>query len=765
MQIQSFEMKGLTVFKKPQKVDFGEMPAGLVAVVGPNGGGKSTLLEAIFATLYRAMPTHGTLPQNCHGRDAKLRLSFTMSDHRFEATILVDAVSNKQEAYLLMDGSPIVNGKLGEFDKAIASIVGTERMTLSSTFNSQTRKGSFIGLDVAERKSLFIEMLGLGNYPVMEERAKSLHADALLESVHLNGQRGALQERVREGEALREAAMLTWEKAHAARVEAALADGFRLEKAGRLSELEQALAGETQLKQRAVEVDTQIALSSARRTELQGKLAGLTAALQVERAQLDIALTATERRIAVAKALLQGTVELLGRREEISIAVSRRLELHDNATALAVEYEDALQAERYVEGKNRERMGLDHATELVKSSIALCERETEELASIPCHGKEPYASCPKITRSIESRDRLPDLRDQLRSLLLTRDGMVIARRGRALDVIQQESRLATAEYQATDEYLALNAAASQAATRKDELTASILAEEAIRDSIINKMGEDTATDPLAGSYIQRIEEECAAYYEAHQQRTKIATALAALRPKAIDAATLRTQIATLESEARTHLSAAAGLEATVRGIEERLLGVAKAEEELLVIDQKKMELDWDVADWHLLALAFGKNGIPALEIDAAGPGVSALANDLLSSCFGNRFSLDLKTQRLSADGKKLIEDFDIRVIDSEQGRDGTIDSLSGGEKVIVNEAVGMAIGLYMKSERHFQTLFRDETDGALDAAHAPRYVEMLRRALKLGSYSQCLFVTHRQECAELADARIRCEGGTVAVEF
>jgi hypothetical protein len=64
-----------------------------------------------------------------------------------------------------------------------------------------------------------------------------------------------------------------------------------------------------------------------------------------------------------------------------------------------------------------------------------------------------------------------------------------------------------------------------------------------------------------------------------------------------------------------------------------------------------------------------------------------------------------------------------------------VDELSGGQFVLVNEAVNLGIAIYNMRQGEsirYETLFRDETVGALDAVNGKEYVRMLRRAMDLG---------------------------------
>ena len=78
----------------------------------------------------------------------------------------------------------------------------------------------------------------------------------------------------------------------------------------------------------------------------------------------------------------------------------------------------------------------------------------------------------------------------------------------------------------------------------------------------------------------------------------------------------------------------------------------------------------------------------------------------------------------------------------------------GGQFVLVNEAVNLGIAIYNMRQGEgirFETLFRDETVGALDATNAKEYVRMLRRAMDLGGFHQIIFICHSPLVWELAD--------------
>jgi len=168
---------------------------------------------------------------------------------------------------------------------------------------------------------------------------------------------------------------------------------------------------------------------------------------------------------------------------------------------------------------------------------------------------------------------------------------------------------------------------------------------------------------------------------------------------------------------------------------------------------------------QLLVKALGPDGIQAFEIDAAGPQVAGMANDLLLACYGPRFTVEIQTQRAMRSKDGMDEDLEIIVMDAEAGRSGPIGSLSGGEQVIVDEAVRTALAMFAarRLEAPIRTLFRDESSGALTPENARRYVQMLRRAAEIGDFHQVLFVAHDPDVIACADVVVRVAGGSYTV--
>jgi exonuclease SbcC len=204
------------------------------------------------------------------------------------------------------------------------------------------------------------------------------------------------------------------------------------------------------------------------------------------------------------------------------------------------------------------------------------------------------------------------------------------------------------------------------------------------------------------------------------------------------------------------------LEAQAARAEESARQAARAAATAAAARAEAQDLRQQAATRDLLARSLGRQGLQALEIDCAGPSVAAIVNDLLAACYGTRFSVEIKTLQEAEAGKKQKEVLDLVVYDSRLGYGRPHSTLSGGERVIVDEAVKLGIALF-RGRGRFGALFRDEADGALDLSNRRAYPEMLRRALERGGFASLLYVSHAEESWSQADYRIEVEAGTARV--
>ncbi|MBX7213187.1 MAG: SMC family ATPase [Thermoflexales bacterium] len=198
-------------------------------------------------------------------------------------------------------------------------------------------------------------------------------------------------------------------------------------------------------------------------------------------------------------------------------------------------------------------------------------------------------------------------------------------------------------------------------------------------------------------------------------------------------------------EAHQRLAACEAMATTRARLREELEGMARLENQLRILRE-----------------AFGRNGIPAMIIEAALPELEAYANRLLGRMSNGRMNVRFETQRATLAGETR-ETLEIRISDELGER--PYELFSGGEAFRVNFAIRIALSrlLAHRAGARLQTLFVDEGFGTQDAQGRERLIEALR--LVEDEFERILIITHIDELKDAFPARIeviKTQKGSVA---
>ncbi len=152
-----------------------------------------------------------------------------------------------------------------------------------------------------------------------------------------------------------------------------------------------------------------------------------------------------------------------------------------------------------------------------------------------------------------------------------------------------------------------------------------------------------------------------------------------------------------------------------------------------------------------LRLAFGKNGVPAMLIEAVLPELEASANQLLGRMSNGRMNVRFETQRLTQKGD-TSETLEIRISDDVGER--AYEMFSGGEAFRINFAIRIALSklLAHRAQAKLQTLFVDEGFGTQDAQGRERLVEAIKAIEE--DFERIVIITHIDELKDAFPARI-----------
>lgn len=356
------------------------------------------------------------------------------------------------------------------------------------------------------------------------------------------------------------------------------------------------------------------------------------------------------------------------------------------------------------------------------------------LSAVPCGGAGKYATCPLIEGAVTARTSIPGLTERaqeaLRAVEAARAACAALEGPGSTDEAEGAARVALRKAVAEKE--AIERAIKETERVGWKLTSArdaVAQAEARVDELLQQVPKGDDGSPLLSG------EEVEDLLGPAKRRADLADT-------AVELASAK--LARLGEVLRANVEAASKHEAALQDLKQAL-----ADERAL----------------NLLQQALGPGGVQAFEIDAAGPEVSRIANELLASCYDDAFQVRLRTLRDKKDGGQS-EDFDVEVFDTYSQKLLVIGDLSGGQRVIVEEALRIALCIFQarRLARPHKSLYRDETTGGLTEDNQRRYVVMLEKARQIGGFSHVYYVTHSPTAALAAPTRIHVgDSGLVEV--
>ena len=708
MRFHQISLRGISeAFRDRVSVDFEALGSGLIAIVGENGAGKSTLIGSMFAALFRQLPGQKRpLYDFCTHPEPEIDLTFSVNGERYRSLLKLDPKSRQMESYIFdSKGVALASGKKEAFQEWICRHVGTNSFYLASIFSSQRRTGNFLGLERSQRKELFItQLLGL-------ERLRLISATA----------------REFEGEAVRKVLALEGESKCATQM---LASESEVENIDKLTcEIETATTRLSDLEEEKSTLERKAQDLHGRESECK--------AVESQAQELSRRIAKTNGEIAQVRKQIAEDDRMLEGRAGVDEFAERERTLMDRIQTLHRQIAEV----QKLEASNREvELGLRAVeTDLnaKRNDLVRSQVESDELATVPCGGKGPYAGCVKIQRAINARRQLPVMAGAVATLELELDLQRCSLAPITIDSAQLLKSLDGCERERRE---------LDALRKRQDALSIVEVRRKERAATVERLGLDRA----------EFESQRKALVQMLNQFGGIASDLEGVgkRMEAVSSSVSR-----VRAERERLIVQRAQMEQRQQQIEVARSRVAGLELELA-------EARGDRDDFDYLAKAFGPDEIQLCEIQSAGPGVSSIVNALLEGCFDNKFEVHFRTKRQRVNGRGVVDDFDIEVRNKTLDRTCLVDELSGGQFVLVNEAVNLAIAIHNMRQGEgirYETLFRDETVGALDENNAKEYVRMLRRAMDLGGFHQVIFICHMPLVWELADTVLSVGYGRVVI--
>jgi len=813
MRLDRLEVSGFFHFAEPAVLDLRDIPAGsLVAITGTNGHGKSRLLDAGLAGIYGSFPSRdGVLSDYATASNAYIDVLYSVEGRgEYRSRINVDGERRTSDGVLELtqvDGGrhPLNDGKISTHRDAVAAVFPAKGLVLASAFSAQNRSGSFVALGKKERKDLFATLLGLDHYARMAEIAKACHSawdrtrillvdrragllrdtsDDVRADLHARG--NELQEHLFDADARRASLDSEIQGAEFARTNVLEQAQSHLVAIERLKALATAIA-QARAQADRCDFDDTVARDTYRSHVQRAEHAEVAATRAADAAGVT-ALSACRDLVRELNIRIEGNQTLIARADDIRAAAAEKEKVEAHLVELRQKVETERAALDLAKEQRDTREGRLRELDVIERSVRGLEERAGLLDKVKfgaeCGGDAP---CVLVTNAVEAQTQLPVVQAQLRErgtltegrdLWRSKYGDAYSRVQGLVEAIASSERqiadLAKTAHYATElaaceariaGYEAQQAqAAAVLATRQQEIE-----DEKTSSARVFKQALIDADAALLDAQVAiraRRDEFGATLFALGSEHTELGLAITTTEAAATALVALDGQLATLRAEWTKNEARIATLQERLADLERDRNAVRAKFAERTDVEARLRIAEDRTLVWQTIAKALNRDGLPTLEIAAAGPTISNLTNDLLNACFGTRFSVELLTQEAKADGHGMKETFALSVLDNQYGGDARdIADLSGGERVIVEEALRAAIALFVNSrnQQPCRTLWRDETVGALDPENATRYVAMLRRLMQLGGFAHCLFVSHNLDAAALADVQIEVVNGQPSI--
>ncbi|MFC5550259.1 hypothetical protein [Massilia aerilata] len=771
--------------------------AALVALVGPNGAGKSTILDSLHP--YRVMPSRSTTLgpggfsywTQISGVTALKELVWENDGvcYRTVLSFKTTGKTQKSDCYLyqldaggdwkpvqLADGT-LSDGKSSTYDHLVDTILGPPEKFFTAHFSAQGRK-TIASYGAGDIKSILASVLNLQGYrelaakaalvgKFMRQQLEGLNGDLAEARNHestaavLQGEVAAVDARIRAGGADEVTAHANVDRAREALAGLLAKRDAQEKNAEEVRFLnEQIGAVVTKAASSKASVSTQFDKERERHQSeaTSAKAAIATAQNSVQSSEVEVrrlnAMLAAKDAIAQAVERLPEHKCLI---EQIDSSVDADQTILAGAATLRSELTNLVAQKARLSSEGQARTIV---IQNLKATASLVDQ-------VPCKGSEMQLACPLMEQANAAMRDVPAREAEQNAKRSAYEALALQVKDlqakvAGFDTIEAEVReaqkkrkTAAAALDADNRLAARAPLIADAETRLPVLAQAIEEQRQVIARATERLTQATtalaAIDSEKAQALALIETNAQAETKVLEDRlAKLEKPVSDAEVEAYQTAVSRAGAALVEVQARA--SALTEQKVTLMGKLEAVRALAARSGQ---VKEQAERLQEEIAKWKLAEKGLGNDGCVALSIDDAGPEIAAICNSLLSDCFEGRFVVRLDTQSETKAGT-MKETFDVKVFDGHRGTEKSLGDMSGGEEVLVNECLTRSVALYASQSctTRCETLFTDETDGALDLDAKRTFMQMKRAVLKQGGYGREFFISHTPELWEMADYKI-----------
>ncbi len=690
-------------------------PVVCAALVGDNGAGKSSLLDALTWALYGQGTKGGARDLDNYvtrgEAEARVDLEFRLQGEMYRVVRARNASKGKSvlELFVLDDGWRPLSGKtITETQTIIEQTLRMDYRTFtSSALVLQGQSDSFTAaMTDAERKDALGRILGLDIWDKLQERARERARGLKAQAQAVEQSKARLQ--------------------------------VTLERKAELAAQHDQLAALIDAKTRAIEPLAQTVLDLEaqirQKPALEQAIADVQSDIQRQKDELQIARSASERakqQVSQIEAQILAAQGILCRAAEIEAAVEMAEAIQADVTAYDTRAREHMRLSGELQSQRNRAALWDRtwAAELAKfeAGIKNATEQAAVLGKVPC-GENEKAACPLLGLARRAAEQAETATTRLAKLQAESNPYAGA-------VAQIESQIAALGYDPAAHD------AARAALADVRSVASLLPQLQAATTRVEELRARIAEAQSAMADLESRHTELTERWQAAMQRWQ--TLEQELRGLAPIAQTLAQRQAELAQARREE----AGLRTEIGRVEAAYEQVGKAEIELAALEGQTKALTEELAIYELLDQACGKKGVPALIIENAVPEIERLTNDMLSRMAGGRLAVQLDTQ---IEGKTTgtVQEV-LRVTVLEEGTERPYQTYSGAERFMVDLALRVALSKFLahRAGAEIKLFVLDEGLGACDQTNRQAVMDAIGAVAQ--EFAKVLVITH---IAELQDS-------------
>ena len=785
------------------KEAFLEFPDGVIGIIGLNGVGKTTLVEAIGWALFGHLAARTTKElikregASAH-EPCSVALDFELEGDRYSVVREMTGKNLTPRASLMVNGK-VITTNADEVSAAIQEKIGMDHQAFfTSVFARQKELNALSVMKAAERKKLVLRMLGIER---IEKGIQAIREDKRGKEKLIEGIKAATVDQAGR----KKLDLLVTAQTDLERAQQALEPGIR-ELEARTAQQEEHVTAARAAAEAATRVYEQYVALNTQLSERRRDMANTVKRREEQEQELAAVLRKQQRLVTIADQE-QTYFQQRVKKEELELLrerYQRKGELERRTARIMTELQKRAEKLSAVRAQRREFEGTEEQLATVKRELEAVQRQKERIhASLGALKSQVLQSRTEIEEQTAKKARIADLGPDSDCPLCDRVlgahyEILLAKLQEELDRKGHELHAVVTTYKAEKERLSSiqgdeavltqrNAALEQRVTAMRALDSQLAHEEhevvqwreelaAVRTDL--EPLHDITFDPAAYNAVRATLASLEAVYHEilglRAETARLGTVRENLqtlheleRTVAADSREIERQIAALAFEKREYEETKARYERAKEELTEVKLKLAgkRSEWEAVrrdaarvlaeIAEQQRLQAEKakeETAIMYLSELEKLLNEFKLYMVGRIRPMLSEYASELLRRLTDGKYS-----------AMELDENYDIFVYD--EGTAYELNRFSGGEEDLANLCLRLAISAVVTERSAIQTNFiiLDEIFGSQDAYRKRNIMQALNALAK--KYRQIFLITHIEDVRDYMEYVLRVQEDEAGVSW